>query len=251
MNGLDFIVTGTGRCGTVSVAKHLSSIGLMCGHETVFHADSLQLAKWRWNHRRLQPSVVSTHELENQTWKETCRWFDPNKMIGDCSLMAAPFLSDPELATTRKVLLVRNLKKVVLSFIEKLNYFSHNDVGHSSHTENNKVIQRFLTSHLRKIDDYDDQFHRTVEYVVGWIEMILNQIDQELFVQRIEDPFLPLNRLLGNDSIDKRPQRYNQLGTYKPNGKLFQKILCAHLSKRFHDLQKRFGYEPIPIAMII
>ena len=33
---LKYLVTGTGRCGTVYMARILTSIGIPCGHETIF-----------------------------------------------------------------------------------------------------------------------------------------------------------------------------------------------------------------------
>ena len=33
---LDFLVTGTGRCGTVYMAELLTSLGIPCGHESLF-----------------------------------------------------------------------------------------------------------------------------------------------------------------------------------------------------------------------
>lgn len=48
-----FLIVGTGRCGTASVAKALTDVGIPCGHEDVFTNDSvLRTHEWKWGEFR-------------------------------------------------------------------------------------------------------------------------------------------------------------------------------------------------------
>lgn len=42
-----FVVTGTGRCGTMWIARTMTELGYQCGHESVFNPGSLSDGSWR------------------------------------------------------------------------------------------------------------------------------------------------------------------------------------------------------------
>ena len=44
MIDLEYLVTGTGRCGTVNLAMTLTSVGVPCSHERFFNGNSLEEA---------------------------------------------------------------------------------------------------------------------------------------------------------------------------------------------------------------
>ena len=51
-NELKIISTGTGRCGTAYMSKLLTSVGIPCGHESLFTNKGLTEYKYRILNRK-------------------------------------------------------------------------------------------------------------------------------------------------------------------------------------------------------
>jgi LPS sulfotransferase NodH len=47
MAKLKFLVTGSGRSGTNYMSRFLTSVGIMCGHESIFTHDGITEAIYR------------------------------------------------------------------------------------------------------------------------------------------------------------------------------------------------------------
>jgi hypothetical protein len=94
---IKYIVTGTGRCGTMFFAKYLTSAGINCGHELIFTNSGVEAA--------------NKNLLIN------------NNVQADSSYMAAPYLSHSLLKNAKIVHLVRDPIKVLNSFVSGYVYF--------------------------------------------------------------------------------------------------------------------------------
>jgi hypothetical protein len=113
----EFIITGTGRCGTVFLAKLLTSLGKKCGHESIFNYDDddtiiNRLITWT----NFDISETSINNCEGD-------WIDKNTIIADSSYIAASFLCHPLLVDIPVIHIVRDPLKVIRSFIYDLKYF--------------------------------------------------------------------------------------------------------------------------------
>ncbi len=86
---LDYIITGTGRCGTAYAAKFLTREGIPCGHEEIFGP---------WGKRASEIMRQSNSEL-----------------VADASWLAMPFLN--EVGEAKVVHLVRHPQRVIASML--------------------------------------------------------------------------------------------------------------------------------------
>jgi len=107
---LKYLVTGTGRCGTVYMARLLTLAGIPCGHESIFDWKGITWAKRRLaGEVPLELSSISTIRLENGRWSPEPEWLtDVEAIEAESSYMAAPFLEESFLSETKVIHLVRH-----------------------------------------------------------------------------------------------------------------------------------------------
>ena len=128
MKSLKYIVVGTPRGGTTYFAKFMTSVGIPCGHETIFCIESegvpyhSKIEKVKSRHH----SLVSLNDSINK--KRLKKWIDEEKIIADSSYMSAPFLNDPIFENTKIIHLIRNPIKVISSLVIDLHFFHGQDV---------------------------------------------------------------------------------------------------------------------------
>lgn len=179
---LKYLVTGTGRCGTLNVAHNLTKAGMHCGHESIFDLGGIEKAEERLNgEKAIFASDISTK------FKDNSLWFDPLLMKADSSYMAAPFLGNDLLKDTTIIHLTRDPLKVISSFVKNLKYF------HDLNTD----WEKFICRHLPSIRNYEDPIERACEYYIQWNKMITSHAEIR---HDIEDNF---NNLL--DKLNLAP----------------------------------------------
>ncbi len=117
MKKLHYLVTGTGRSGTVYLANVLTAAGIPCGHESIFTPGGIKEARAR---------LKGTSPIE-VSWisRESCgNWMPcPADLVAESSYLAAPYLRDRLLQGTRIIHAVRNPMQVINSFVVGLRYF--------------------------------------------------------------------------------------------------------------------------------
>jgi hypothetical protein len=113
---LDVLVTGTGRSGTVYMAKVLTAAGVPCGHESMFTPEPAAMVKERWQGDA--PPRLSQRSQD----ASTADWVDVGTLRADASYMAVPYLA--ELPTTISLIhTVRHPLLVISSFVDDMRYF--------------------------------------------------------------------------------------------------------------------------------
>ena len=131
---LDFVITGTPRSGTGYVARVLSSLGIICGHEAAFNPWAIEAASVR------KPVV---------------------RLRGDCSWLAAPFLMELP-ASTKVFHVVRDPVNTINSILctGQLDWPSD--------------YRTFLARHFRKDSNYwpTEVLIEAQQFWVEWNEMI-------------------------------------------------------------------------------
>ena len=94
MKKLQYVVTGTGRCGTVFLANLLTSVAIPCGHESIFTNWGIEEARARLEGQApIWISAISRAACGD--------WLPDADIAADSSYMAAPFLDDDLLNGTR------------------------------------------------------------------------------------------------------------------------------------------------------
>lgn len=207
---LNFIVTGTGRCGTLNMAHNLTKVGIHCGHECVFNTRGT-----------IQTSLLST--LQGDVW------FDLSKLEADSSYMAAPFLQDFD---ATKIHLIRNPLQVISSFVKNLEYFQvpikRPDQAH---------FEDFILHHCPSIATLSTPLERACKYYLEWNKMISNHT---VVLHKIEDD---VNILFEQLSLPRLDRPSEQKNLFKNRDKDFEiKDIPEPLKQEIIDFMETHGY---------
>lgn len=228
---LRYLVTGTGRCGTVFLARLLTSLGVPCGHETIFDWRGIEVAHKRLaGDERLQLSYCSTVRWNDGIWTPLPSWLpDINQIAAESSYMAAPYLQDECLAETTVVHVVRNPLRVVNSFCNHIDYFQSGNANNS--------YEQFIYTHWPELRAEMPPYDRACLFYVRWNQMI----KASLFHRIEDDPKILTDKLgLGVPVIHDKT-----INTMKKKGiKAFalQDIQSEEIRQEFVALGKSYGY---------
>ena len=232
---LKYVITGTGRCGTVFMARFLTSLGIPCGHESIFGHEGLEVAKRRLN-EVLWPDLshASKMSLINGKWHEEPVWIkDLSKIQADASYMAAPFLDDKCLTDTKIIHVVRNPIEVVQSFCNYINYFKSN-------IPSNKY-EEFIYGKIKELTNSISNYDRACLFYIIWNEMIEKRAD---FFHRIEDD---PNKICDFISVHSQEFFSNKsINSYKrwTEEKFdIHMISDSEIKKKFVAMGRRYGYK--------
>lgn len=225
MLNLKYLVVGTGRCGTVFMARLLTSLGISCGHEAIFNAEGIGSALDKLNKRLpIQTSIISNINADE--------WFKEQTIAADSSHMAVPFLDIQELKSTKIIHIVRNPLAVISSFVIDINFFSPNY---------NNIWKTFIMNHMPEIDQENTVIEKACRYYINWNNMIKNS---DLFLKIEEQPsdklfdFLEVKNQIcfTNTKINSKKQK----GRKNLN---FEEIPEGKTKKEFGDIIQKYKYE--------
>jgi hypothetical protein len=199
---LEYIVTGTGRCGTLYMANLLTSCGITCSHEGIFTNKGLNKAF----------SIIKGEEqIKNSKVSETENMSnDLENFVADSSYMSAPFLS--HFQKSKIIHVVRNPFKVVSSFIN-FGYFLNASPTEQEENPFHLDYEQFIYNHIHELSEEMNQIDRAFLYYVNWNEMIeKNKID--LFY-KIEEPENKVKNFLNKIDGDYDNKKCNHKGETK------------------------------------
>jgi hypothetical protein len=199
---LKFIVTGTGRCGTVFMAKWLTSVGLPCGHESIFNYESQEMILARLSGQ--EPPVMS--DVGERT-DDGLFVPDLEKLVADSSYMVVPYLDLPEVKSLPIVHLVRHPLRVISSFVLDLHYFQELE----DNVFNTHNWEQWIYEHCPDVKTVTNPIERAVVYYIRWNRAIEQcRKDRPYTFHRIESSFSPnLYHFLKIDPPVKKANVYN------------------------------------------
>lgn len=172
MKNLKFLVTGTGRCGTVYLAKFLTSIGVPCCHEGVFNYDSEDVVKRIENSKIRNLSKCSMDMAMLQHNQEPNLWVDPKKTVADSSYLAVPYLNYPLMKNIPIIHVVRNPIDVISSFVLDLGYFSEITPHNDRNNNYGEVYEKIIWNTIPEIAFAQTQLERACWYYHEWNRII-------------------------------------------------------------------------------
>jgi hypothetical protein len=240
---LNYLVTGTGRSGTVFMARLLTSIGIPCSHEAIFDYKGYKCAIDRLNGvYPLELSWVSRAKYDRGKWQELDPWLpDLQSVQAESSYMVAPFLAEPELQGTTIIHVVRDPIKVIHSFCHYVGYFK----GTISETS----YEQFIYHHVPELKMDMPQYDRACLFWVRWNQMV--ESHKPAYRHRIEDgtegvvKFLDKNGSYFND---------NTVNSFKqPTQERFtlEKIKSREIFSEFTQLGRKYGYPMVSEYLLI
>jgi hypothetical protein len=222
---LDYIITGTGRCGTLFAANLLTSSGIVCTHEAVFTPMGLDYAL-----EVLSGKSPATNSMIS--WGENLSDYEIDS-CAESSYMSAPFLGR---FSAKVIHLVRNPYKVVSSFLG-LGYFCNPYPS----APGSEAYEQFIYGHIPEMNNEMPQLDRACLYWILWNEAIESS-GKVQHRQRIESSLDGLWNFLGsrgtyskscNVSRDSLPQ-------WSP-----AQIQNPSVRRRLKDAAKKYGYHLI------
>ena len=236
-----YIVTGTGRSGTVALATVLTSVGIPCSHERFFNGSSLEKPI------RLMKSLGGENSLCSH-YSGLPRQQD--RVVAESSYMAVPYLDAPCFAATTVIHAVRNPWKVILSFLNNIQFFR----GEPEHEH-----ERFVYAVLPQLHDINNPVDRAVYYYIHWNRIIetltLKRGREQYIFHRIEDgPEVLLRKLGISEDLIKRTQKNDEVNIFKKwPGELrdlapaqrvrIEQINASNYVAELLRVAKRYGYE--------
>jgi hypothetical protein len=217
VNKLKYIITGCGRSGTVYMAKLFSSIGIPCGHESIFDCKGIETAKNRVE--GVEPTSIShigklASECEE---KEGICWFGDKeiKLVADSSYMAAPFLDDPYFRDAVIIHVFRHPMKVISSFINGLKYFKDECIE-----DDLKEYHQFIYKYIPGMKDVKDSISRAALYWVEWNRMIKQKSENRIYFRyKVEDN---PNKLLDFLSVKSKKYYHNTKSNHVETKKVYR-----------------------------
>lgn len=230
MINLEYIVTGTGRCGTLYMSNLLTTLGIPCSHEGIFSHKGYEKAIEIIKEGKVENSIISKDSCDNLSEFEY-------KIIADSSYMSAPFLSKFDAPAIH---VVRNPLNVVGSFIGPyFNYFKNEEPKLEKERECHFPYEKFIYEHVPELKKEITQLDRAFLFYVRWNQMI-EESKKTILFHRIEDDIEPIKNLFkykGNNFYKNK----------KSNSK--EKVsICVddinnqEIKKELLEIMKRYGY---------
>jgi len=175
---LKFLITGTGRCGTVFFAHLLTDMGIPCGHEHIFNFENKKkcISRYCDPTKRLN-SVCSETKFLDESYNK--KFVDPTKTVAESSYFLVPYLNFAYLQNIPLIHVARHPFKVIRSFVEDFKYFVFKEPNEI------KVIgiyENFIYSVYPEIKNYDTPYDRAAQYYISCNKKILEQEDKRPYL---------------------------------------------------------------------
>lgn len=242
MIDLKYVVVGTGRCGTVYMARLLTSLGVPCGHECCFDWRGIDYAKAKLSGAvPVHTSETSQYKFEDGVHTPIPKWLDEDAIVAESSYLASPYLRQDALKNTKVIHVVRNPVKVVNSFIRYLEYFQNR---HPALWMPAKRYETFIYSHCTDLYFDMTQEERAALYVLKWNTMIEEMTkDKDYLFHRAEDDPQPVIDFLGAERPDEMFDD-KKVNTYEKRKKQFtlDQLPSGKVKDEFIAMGRRYGY---------
>ncbi len=232
MVDLKYLVTGTGRCGTLFMSNLLTSAGFPCTHEAIFTPDGLEWAnKVMAGEEPIVNSKISRGDcLSDAKAKE--------EIVAESSFMAAPFVQQ---INADIIHVVRNPMKVVGSMIgDVFKNFSNPHPTHFEEIPDHITYEKFIYDHLPELSEEMSQIDRGCLFYLLWNRMI-EESGKVKFFHRIEDDTTKLREFIGYKEAEWYSNK--KCNSFSSSKKLrIQDIKSPRIRDEMADIMKRYGY---------
>ena len=229
---LKYIVTGTGRCGTLFTANLLTSMGFPCTHEAIFTPEGMDKAKSII--RQDEPAIssmisrgdnLSDYELE---------------IVAESSYMAAPFLKKFD---AQVIHVVRNPSGVVASMIsDAFRNFTNIHPTDIPELPGHMLHEDFMYGHVDELNREMTQIDRCCLFYVRWNKMI-EKSGRVAIRHRIEDGTDELKGFFKFEGECYANTKCNSNRNSKPSSAWsFSDIQTKSIKSELFDMMSRYGY---------
>jgi hypothetical protein len=240
---LSYLITGTGRSGTVFMARLLTSVGIPCGHESIFDWRGIRWAEKRLKGEEpLELSYASQTKWENGNWKHLGNWLgDTKSIVAESSYMAAPFLKEKLIEGVPVIHVLRHPVNVVQSFVNHIGYFFSNEATNS--------YEQFIYRHVPELKKEMPVYDRAALFWVRWNQMVENASPK--FVYRVEDDTNNLLEFLGRKGEHFKDTTINSYKKENVEQFSVDKIKSNEIRSEFISFGKKYDYRILSEYLMI
>lgn len=180
---LKYLVTGIPKGATTYMCKLLTSLNIMCGHESIFKHHGIEYAK-RVLNQDIEASTSYCSLFNQITHVKKNFNFDPALQQAESSYMSAPFLSDSILASTKIIFVVRNPWNIATSF----HYAAR--MWHKPVKETYPYIN-FCEKHAPEVKKETSTIGKSIKFIISWFKIIESNMPDNHLVFRAEEQVNP------------------------------------------------------------
>ena len=214
------------------MARALSNLGYICGHESIFTPSGYDNAIELLNDR----NSITTSKVDADS--EDCI-FDNQLQVAESSYMSAPYLDRPILNNTKIIHVTRHPLLVLSSTFIDANFFDDLNPIQS-------IYRDFVYSHLGELEKINNLLERSAAYYVWWNNMVefncnhknylrvqVENIEKEEFFNFLNVPVTSFDKI------------YKKINSWKIRDKnvMISDIPDGTIKKEFVDIIERYGYE--------
>lgn len=234
---IKYIVTGTGRCGTMFMSKFLTSAGINCGHELIFTNDGISAAR---------QNIKSYNNFE-----------------ADSSYMAAPYLQSDLLSNSRIIHIVREPMMVINSFVVSYCYFLSHTFDYDGPVDNfhkwtyeyapgadpEFKFMKFMYSHVRSLYKKNiTPLERAAIYYVAWNKMIEKScVGRRFLFHPIESDVSKITDFIDVENLNLYNNKETNKSTYNNVIYGFRDIKSSPIKNDIIEMSRRYGYYNIKL----
>ena len=221
---LEYIVTGTGRCGTLFLANFLTSSGTPCTHEAIFTPKGLDFDVLEGRKKPVNSGISRGDNLAQYE----------QEIRAESSYMSAPYLH--KIKKPRVIHLIRSPQKVVSSFLcPDFEYFSF---PYPSTPPQHISYETFIYKKLPQLGQDMPKLDRACLYWIEWNEMIESS-GRVNYTHRIEDSTEKLEGFIGSKANYSKISNASKIPGPKWSP---SEIQSPSIRKRLLDLAKKYKY---------
>lgn len=193
---LNFIVTGTARSGTLYMARVLTSLGIPCGHESVFNYEmENSIIRFKDPIKRTLSKISIFDEIsriENvpipllsdaESKINQGQWINPIGIVADSSYMAMPYLNYQEIKNIPIIHVIRNPLAVISSLVLDFKYFTDEPDAQV------EPFQSWIYKQIPEIQNYTTPIDRACFYCLEWNRLIEKKCNKRPYIKvGIQEP---------------------------------------------------------------
>lgn len=167
---LKYLVTGLPKGATTYMCRLLTSLDIMCGHESIFKTQGLEHAKKIIN-GEIQPTTSYCSLVDLKTNKKRNFEFDSKKIIAESSYMSAPYLNDPILKNTKIIFVVRDPWNTLTSLFLCAHMWNRP-------IKESKPYIDFCEKIIPNMNHIENLLNKCVHFMIKWHEIIEKQLKE-------------------------------------------------------------------------
>jgi hypothetical protein len=228
---LEYIVTGTGRCGTLFMANLLTSMEIPCGHEAIFTTRGMDWVSLVLDGKRNpRSSSISIGDNLSDVYD--------GELMADSSFMAAPYLKRID---AKVIHVVRNPINVISSMIgDAFRNFENSKPTHFADLGDHHRYEKFIYDNLKDLEKEMPQIDRACLFYVGWNRMIEDSA-KIVLRHRIEDEVSEIKKLFSYEGETYENTSCNSFADLNKEW-IIDEIESSAIRSELEEMAKKYGY---------